>query len=132
MAGKRKYIITSIFALIIIAAATAALLFNIRDTQEGVKNFRVEIISERDGYHETTAEKSALLFLGEYLRTLDYCQYQESDFGIFVEGFHGMEQDFGEGWWWEVAVNGEGAMVGVDEIPIIDNDTYTFTLRQGW
>jgi hypothetical protein len=129
---KQKIRIVSIFAVIMVIAAGAAVFLNTRESQEGSKSFQVEIISERDGFHEMTQEKSDLLFLGEYLRTMDGCQYDESEWGIFITGFYGMEQDFSQEYWWLVSVNGEDALLGADDIPIIDGDVYTFTLMQGW
>jgi hypothetical protein len=63
---------------------------------------------------------------------MDGCQYDESEFGMFVTGWHGMAQDFAEEYWWNVAVNGEDAMVGVDDIPLLEGDVYTFTLMKGY
>ena len=132
MSKKRKIIVISIFVAIVIVAGAIAAFLNVRDTQEGVKNFHIEIISERDAYHETTAIRSELDFLGEYLRIMDGCQYDDSGFGLFVEGFYGMEQDFGEEYWWGLSVDGEDAMVGADDIPLHDGSLYTFTLMKGF
>jgi hypothetical protein len=132
MSRKKKVVIIVAFALVVLAAGVTAVLLNIRATQEGVKRFQVEVVSERDGYHQTTSERSDLTYLGEYLRTMDGCQYDESEFGMFVTGWHGMAQDFAEEYWWSVAVNGEDAMVGVDDIPLIEGEVYTFTLNKGY
>jgi hypothetical protein len=91
----------------------------------------VEIISERDGYHEISIEESALLFLGEHLQIMEGCQY-DSTYGTFVTGWHGMEKDDDEQYWWNVSINGENATIGVDDIPIMEGDIYTFTLMKGW
>ena len=132
MSKKKKVVIVSVVAAIFIIAGVIAVLMNIPDTQAGLKRFSIEIISERDAYHETTNERSELLLLGEFLRTMDGCTYDDSDFGLFVTGFHGMEQDFAEGYWWALSVDGEDAMVGADDIPLTDGSVYTFTLMQGW
>ncbi|MCL2254774.1 MAG: DUF4430 domain-containing protein [Lachnospiraceae bacterium] len=132
MTKKQKIRIIAIFAAIIIIAAGTAVFLNVRETQEGTKSFQVVISSERDDFQKTTDEKSDLLFLGEFLRLMEGCEYEESDFGLFINGFYGMEQDFSREYWWLISVNGEGAMVGVDDIPILDGDVYSFTLIQGW
>jgi hypothetical protein len=132
MAKKQKRIIVTIFAVIIVIAAGAAVFLNIRETQEGSKRFQLEIISERDGFHETTQERSDLLYLGEYLRTMDGCEYDESEFGLFITGFHGMRQDFSEEYWWCLTINGEDSFIGADEVPLTGGDIYTFTLLKGW
>ena len=132
MTKKQISRIIAAFAAIIVIVTAVAIFLNVRETQEGTKKFQVTIHSERDGYDETTSEKSDLLYLGEFLRTMDGCQYDESEYGLFITGFHGMEQDFGAEYWWLVSVNGEGALIGVDDIPIIESDVYSFTLVQGY
>ena len=87
---------------------------------------------QRDGYDQTTDCKSDAEFLGEFLRTFDSCEYQESDYGIYVTGFDGMKEDLDNQYWWCISVNGEAAVTGADEIPLQDGDTYNFTLKQGW
>jgi len=59
-------------------------------------------------------------------------QYEESDYGIYITGFDGMEQDLDNQYWWCVSVNGQTATTGADEIPLQDGDVYNFTLTQGW
>lgn len=132
MTKMKKARIIAIFAAIVIMVAGLAVFLNIRETQAGIKSFQVEIISDRDSYQKTTKEKTDLLFLGEYLRTMDGFQYEESGFGLFITGWHGMEQDISNEFWWGISVNGESALVGADEIPILGGDIYTFTLMQGW
>ena len=132
MTKKQKLSIIMIFAAIIAIAAGIAVFLNIRETQEGNKSFQVEIISERDNYHKKSKEKSDLLYLGEYLRVMEGCEYEESEFVIFITGFHGMKQDLDQQIWWNLAVNGENALVGVDEISLTEGDVYTFSLMEGW
>ncbi|MCL2719450.1 MAG: DUF4430 domain-containing protein [Lachnospiraceae bacterium] len=130
MTKKQKLSIIAIFAGIIIIAAGIAVFLNLRETQEGIKNFQVEIISDHNNYHVTKNEKSDLLYLGEYLRIMPACQGTESAFGFFVTGWDGVESDDDFFWW--VSVNGEDSFVGVDEIPLTDGDIYTFTHTGGW
>jgi hypothetical protein len=132
MTKKQKLIITTVFAIIIIIAAGATIFLNIRETQEGIKNFQIEIISERDNFSERSREKSDLIYLGEFLRTMDACQYDESEYGIFVTGFYGMEQDFSQEYWWCLTINNEDSFLGADEVPLLEGDVYTFTLMKGF
>ena len=44
-------------------------------------------------------------FLGEFLRTFDSCEYQESDYGIYITGFDDMEEDLDNQYWWCISVN---------------------------
>ncbi len=132
MSKKKKITLISVFIAVVAVAAIAAVVLNQTSTAEGMKNFKVQIVSERDGYDQTTDCRSDAEYLGEYLRTMDDIQYQESDYGIYITGINGMEEDLDNQYWWCISVNGETAVTGADEIPLQDGDTYSFTLTQGW
>ena len=132
MTKKQKITLVSVFAVILFVIGVVAGVLNFRVTQEGMKEFQLEIISERDGYSEITEYESDAEYLGEYLRTLDICDWEDSTYGIYIKGFDGMMEDLDNQYWWCVTVNGESIMSGADEIPLADGDTYTFTLMQGW
>lgn len=132
MTKKQKITLVSVFAAIIIVIGVVAGVLNHRATMDGMKTFQVEVISERDNYSETTDCKSDAEYLGEFLRTFEDCEWQESDYGIYITGFNGMQEDMDNQYWWCVIVNGESSTVGADEVPLQDGDVYTFTLKQGW
>lgn len=132
MSKKKKITLISVFVAVVAVAAIVAVVLNQKSTTAGMKNFKVQIVSERDGYDQTTDCKSDAEFLGEFLRTFEGCEYQESDYGIYVTGFDGMKEDLDNQYWWYISVNGEAAVTGADEIPLQDGDTYSFTLKQGW
>lgn len=127
-----KLIIAGAFVLLLLAAGVFAAVLNRRPVSPGEKTFRVEVISQRDNYDEITECQSDAEYLGEFLRTFEPCQWQESQYGIYITGFSGMEEDVDNQYWWNVTVNGESSMTGADEIPLAEGDVYTFTLMQGW
>lgn len=129
---KQKIIVIAVFIAVLIMAGAAANALNQRQTQEGVKHFVVEVTSERDGYLSSTDCESGEEFLGGYLRTLEGCEWQESDYGIYIIGFDGLKEDTENQYWWCVMVNGESAVTGADEIPLQEGDIYRFVLMQGW
>lgn len=132
MNKKQKITLVSVFAAILVIAAIVAGALNYRETQAGKKVFQVEVVSDRDGYSETTEYTSDAEYLGEFLRIMEGCEWQESDYGIYITGFDGMMEDMDNQYWWSVSVNGESSMTGADEIPLTDGDVYNFTLMQGW
>lgn len=132
MTKKQKITLVSVFAAVLVVIAVIAGVLNYRATQEGVKKFQVEVVSDRDSYSEITDCKSDAEYLGEFLRTFEGCEWEDSTYGIYIKGFHGMMEDMDNQYWWCVTVNGESAMTGADEIPLTEGDTYTFTLMQGW
>lgn len=132
MTKKQKITLLSVFIAVVVVIGVIAGVLNYRATQAGKKEFQIEVISERDGYSETTDCKSDAEHLGEFLRTFEGCEWQESDYGIYITGFDGMQEDMDNQYWWSVNVNGESSMTGADEIPLQDGDTYSFILMQGW
>lgn len=132
MNKKQKITLISIFAAIVVIVAGVAIFLNIRETQDGSKSFQVEVISERDAYTKTTDCKSDAEYLGEFLRTFESCEWEESDYGIYITGFDGMQQDLDQQYWWCITVNDEESSLGADATPLQEGYKYTFTLVQGW
>lgn len=132
MNKRQKITLVSVFAVLLVAIGVLAGVLNHRATQAGMKEFQVEVVSERDEYSETMQYKSDAEYLGEFLRTMENCKWQESDYGIYIMGFDDMMEDTDNQYWWCVSVNGESSMTGADEIPLTDGDVYNFTLMQGW
>ena len=132
MNKKQKITLVSVFAALLVIIAIVAGVLNYRETQVGKKEFQVEVISDRDGYSETKEYASDAEYLGEFLRTMEGCQWKEAQYGIYITGFNGMQEDPDNQYWWGVFVNGESAVTGADEIPLQDGDVYNFTVMQGW
>ena len=132
MSKKQKITIVSVFIAVIIVIGIIAGVLNHRTAQAGTKTITVEVISERDGYSKTTKCSSDAETLGGFLRTFEDCEWQESDYGIYILGFDGMLEDIDNQYWWCVSVNGESSVYGADEVLLNDGDVYNFTLMQGW
>lgn len=132
MERRQKNLVVAVFIAILALAGIAAAVWNVKQTQEGTKQFQIEIISDRDGYGQAMECESKEEFLGQYLRTMEGCEWQESDYGIYITGFYDMKENIAEQYWWCVTVNHEEIMAGADEIPLMDGNVYTFTLMQGW
>ncbi|MCM1125665.1 MAG: DUF4430 domain-containing protein [Lachnospiraceae bacterium] len=132
MNKKQKITLVLIFAAVLVITAALAVILNYRTAQAGKKEFRIEVVSDRDGYSKTKEYISDAEYLGEFLRTMDGCQWQESNYGIYITGFDDMLEDMDNQYWWCISVNGESSMTGADEIPLRDGDVYNFILMQGW
>ncbi len=132
MTKKQKITLVSVFAAILVIIGVIAGVLNYRATQVGMKEFQVEVVSERDGYSEITDCKSDAEFLGDFLRTYESCVWEDSTYGIYIKGFDGMMEDMGNQYWWCVTVNGESVSTGADGVVLTSGDVYTFTLMQGW
>lgn len=132
MSKKAKIILVSVFAALLIAAASVVLIFYVKKPNEGTKKFTVCVESERDNYAKSFEVRSDLDSLGDYLRTWDKCTWEDSTYGIYVHGFDGLMDDMDNQFWWNVSVNGESAVTGCDEIMLTDGDVYGFILTEGW
>ena len=75
MSKKKKITLISVFVVVVAVAAIVAVVLNQKSTTAGVKNFKVQIVSERDDYDQTADCKSDAEFLGEFLRTFEGCEY---------------------------------------------------------
>lgn len=129
---NQKIVLAAVFILILAAVGITAGILNMRETQAGIKHFQVVVTSERDGYEKTTDCQSEEEFLGAFIRTFQECEWEESDYGIYIKGFDGMQEDIEQQYWWCVMVNGESAVTGADEIPLQEGAVYSFVLKQGW
>lgn len=132
MSKKQKVTLVAVFAAVIVAIGTIAAVLNYQKTQEGLKHFQVEVVSERDDYSKTTECESKKEFLGEFMQEFKGCEWQDSEYGTYITGFDGMSEDMDNQYWWCVTVNGKESADGVDKIPLTEGDKYTFTLKQGW
>lgn len=132
MNSKQKWTLTAVFLTVLILAGTVAAFLNRQTVQEGVKRFQIEIVSERDGYEEMVDCESSEEYLGQYLRTMEGCEWQDAEYGLYITGFYGMSEDLSEQYWWCVNVNHEDSTSGADAIPLAEGNVYTFRLMQGW
>ena len=132
MNNRQKWTLTAAFLLLLILAGAMAVFLNQRAVYEGVKQFQIEVISERDEYSEIMDCKSSEEYLGQYLRTMEGCEWQDAEYGLYITGFYGMSEDLSRQYWWCVYVNHEDSTLGADAIPLADGNIYTFRLMQGW
>lgn len=130
--NKRVLAVVVAFVLVLGAVFAVSMVLNHKEYNENLKEIQLEIVSERDDYSKVESIETECESLGDLLRTLDYCVYEESTYGIYVHGFHEMRDDTANQYWWCLTINGESSMYGADETPLEDGVTYTFTLVQGW
>lgn len=124
--------VVAIFLALILGVGIWSYDKNQVDTQDGEKTVTLEVESLRDEYFDTQEIETDEEFLGELLRELDYCEWTESEYGIYVTGFWDMREDTGNQYWWCLEIDGENSTKGADEVPLEDGETYSFVLKQGW
>jgi len=132
MNKKQKITVIVVFAAILVVFGLIAGVLGYQKTQEGMKTFTVEIISERDGYSSKEECSSDAEYLGDFLRTYEPCIWEEAQYGFYLKGFYEMEEDMANQYWWCVMIDGESATTGAEETPLTDGAEYSFVLMQGW
>lgn len=98
---------------------------------EGGKEVTINIIVEKEGIDETfkynTDHEFLIELLEEKQEELDI-SFEEFDLGKMVTGMMGYEVD-PTSEYFHIYINGEDAMTGVGEIPLNNEDIYTFELK---
>ena len=98
-------------------AGSKSITVNVKHGDESTKTFK----------YKTDAE-----YLSEVLLEKKLIEGTESQYGLYVTTVDGETADESKQQWWGYDVNGEMAMVGVDQQPVADGDVYDFTLNTGW
>ncbi len=97
----------------------------------GSKSITVTVVhgdeSKKEFKYKTDAE-----YLSEVLLEKKLIEGETGQYGLFVTTVDGEKADDSKQQWWGYTVNGEMAMVGVDQQPVTDGDAYEFTLNTGW
>lgn len=98
---------------------------------EGAKEVTINIINEKEGVDETFTYNTDHEFLIQLLEENQEelgITLEEYDFGKMLTGMLGYVADSSSEYF-HTYVNGEDAATGVGEIPLNDQDTYTFELK---
>jgi len=129
---KNKRLFAALAILCVLAAVMAAVWqLNTPAGKNGVKAFTVEVI-HGDGSTATFECESDLEFLGEYLLEVNLIEGTEGAYGLFVDTVNGEIAVYADNSaWWQLFCNGEVSQVGVDNVPIQDGSTYTWSYTIG-
>ncbi len=134
--SKNKKTVAVIIAVIVLIGVGVGLWFIYQSSKEtpteGEKLITVKVVSERDSYTFEQDYKTDEEYLGDFLEKEDLIQFDTTEFGRFIKGVKGYMSDDAEQSWWQVLVDGERALTGVDEIVVDDGKTYTLQLVIGW
>lgn len=98
---------------------------------EGAKTFPLEI-TDKDGNTVHVTVNTDEETVGAALVALNLVEGEDSDFGLYVKAVNGITADYDvDGTYWGFYINGEYAMTGVDQTPIVDGETYTLMVVTG-
>lgn len=98
---------------------------------EGGKEVTIEVINEEEGIEKRFTYDTDHEFLLELMEEKQEelgASFEESEFGIMVVGMVDYIVDADKQEFFHIAINGEDAMTGIKEIPLVDGDIYRFEL----
>lgn len=100
---------------------------------EGEKEITMKIIVEQENINESFTYDTDLEFLYELMKEKEEeigASFEESDLGIMLTGLMNYTADPSNNEYFHIIINEEDAVTGVQEIPLNDQDLYTFELRK--
>jgi flagellar basal body-associated protein FliL len=134
--SNAKKIIIGIIGIIIVAVLCIVMWFvyngNKKNPIDGGKTITIQVESERDNYSFEKEYNTELEYLGDFLEEENLIEFDEAEYGRYITAVQGYAANNEEQSWWNISVNGESAMTGVDEIVLEDASVYRLELKIGW
>ena len=98
----------------------------LEDTTLGDGATEVTVKVTADGKTVTVTLFTDEATLADALLAAELCQGEVTQYGLMISHVNGIRADYDldHGYYWGIAVNGEMAMVGASDIPIITGDIY--------
>lgn len=128
---NKKIIVIGLVVLLAAAALFGYSKFFGPDTQKGAKEVTVEIVVEGQSIDKSyTFNTDTELLLDLLTEVKDEIKFEslDSSFGPMVVGLEGYTADAASEYF-HIIINGEDAMVGVKDIPVVDGDVFRFEIR---
>ena len=129
---KNKKLILIAVALIACVAVMLGIFVMTRpETVAGSKTVTVTVV-HKDGSEKVFTCKTDAEYLGTALVDENIVAPNYGEFGLYFDTADGETADYnGDGGWWQVLIGEESAMVGADQIPIADGDTFKLVYTIG-
>lgn len=129
---KNKKLILIAVALIACVAVMLGIFVMTRpDTVAGNKTVTVTVV-HKDGSEKVFTCKTDAEYLGTVLVDENIVAPNYGEFGLYFDTADGETADYNvDGGWWQVLIGEESAMVGADQIPIADGDTFKLVYTIG-
>ncbi len=121
--NKKTWII--IAALVVLVAALVTVYFVTRpETTDETKQFTLEIVHS-DGSLKKIPMESNYRYLGEYLQRKRIVKGEMGEFGLYIHEVEGERAIYElDNAYWGFYVDGEYAMLGIDQTPIENGKVY--------
>lgn len=130
---KNKKIIVSIIVLVLgIAALIGYKSIRLNNNVEGTKEYTLIVRDTNNSFNEEFDFKTDETYLGKDLDNRNIIKTDDSGASRFVTGVNNIDADSSKQEWWNLKINGEDSMTGVDDTTINDGDKIEFILTTGW
>jgi hypothetical protein len=128
--SRKKTIIAVILLCMAVAAFAIIYVLLMPQGVAGAKSIIIEVTA--DGSTFTSEVRTDALYLREVLDEQEMIDGMETDFGFWLTTVRGRTANDAEMEWWSIYINGEFAMTGVNDTPVIDGEIYGFELKVGY
>lgn len=129
---KNRRIITVAVALVVCIAVMLGIWLASRpETTVGSKTITVTVV-HKDGTEKVFTCVTDEEYLGPVLVAEEIVAAEYGEFGLYFNTADGETADYNvDGGWWQVFIGEESAMVGADQIPIADGDSFKLVYTIG-
>lgn len=128
---NRKLIVIAVGLIACVAVMLGIFLTTRPETTEGAKTITVTVV-HKDGSEKVFTCQTDEEYLGKVLVNENIVVANYGEFGLYFNTADGETADYSvDGGWWQVFIGEESAMVGADQIPIADGDTFKIVYTIG-
>ena len=128
---NKKMILVAIALVACIAAMLGIFLATRPETVAGSKTITVTVV-HKDGSEKVFACHTDEEYLGKVLLNENIVVGEIGEFGLYFNTADGETADWNvDNGWWQVFIGEESAMVGADQIPIANGDTFKLVYTIG-
>ena len=129
---KNKKMILMAAALLVCIAVMACVWFVTRpETTAGSKTITVTVV-HKDGSEKVFTCTTDAEYLGQVLVSENIVVGSYGEFGLYFDTADGEKADWNvDNGWWQVFIGEEAAMVGSDQIPIANGNTFKLVYTIG-
>lgn len=128
---NKKMILIAVALAACVAVMLGIFLVTRPETVAGTKTITVTVI-HKDGSEKVFACTTEEEKLGPVLVAENIVVGEYGEFGLYFNTADGETADYSvDGGWWQVFVGEESAIIGADQIPIADGDTFKLVYTIG-
>ena len=128
---NKKMILIAVALIACVAVMLGIFVMTRPDTVAGNKTVTVTVV-HKDGSEKVFTCKTDAEYLGTVLVDENIVTPNYGEFGLYFDTADGETADYNvDGGWWQVFIGEESAMVGADQIPIADGDTFKLVYTIG-